>query len=562
MSKIRPDRLPGASYPISNALVVAQRKVLGLQDPFDISFNRGKDSQPITKWYNDHKDNPYIETLQLRKERSGPFYHEFVVFRLRAGTYWRIDRRQLPDEEMPLDSIYRGGVTARDTIEEVNSLDGVMYGRSNCMVEMVFKVPVHIGLVLRVCRSIQNHAKLYTLQRHNCYFFAQALTLCVACGASDWAGAGEQGERRSPWMSPNGPFLDFYKKFDLENEARLANFKWSPTDAFTHDWEKLSRLSRVLVHASPLLRHADHCKFCSESQTIHRQRSLSSEVDRLKNELVEYWNKVFREVLEKSYLANHKRLVSSGVWGLVSQNMADKDCKQVVENSIEEVRGRWGEYAKGRVDKLFANVEDLLDPMEICDAWYPNPDEWKLTWTCKDGGPVQAAMDEWQKEIRAFVESEISHLEAALEHQTIQVGLKAQEAAMRARLISFDQSMAIKILVAQREGDLIVPEGAAPADQRTVMSGKTKRSGKTMRTINTVLTKGAILLKNKMLRLFGRSHKMEDADIVQMRKQIEELIRLHADRVEYYKVFLDCDAEAVKKDMTEGLDKVWSYLIG
>ncbi|QRW16691.1 hypothetical protein RhiXN_04693 [Rhizoctonia solani] len=523
MSRIRPDRLPGASYAGSNALVVAQRKVLGLKDPFNITFDEGNDSQPMTKWYNDHKDNPYVQTLQLRKETSGPFYHEFVVFRLRAGTYWRIDRRQLPDEKKPLDSAFGDGVTAQDTIEQVSSLDGVMHGRSSCMVELEFKVQVHIGLVLRACRSIQKHARRYTLQKHNCYFFAQALTLCVACGASDWAGVGEQAsvympriqttqsthppnleqsKRKGPWMSPNGPFTDFCKEFDLENEARLANFKWNPTDIFTHDWEKLSRLSRVLIHTSPLLRHADHCKFCSESQTVHRQRSLGGEVDRLKNELVEYWNRVFREILEKSYLANHRRLVSSGVWSLVSQNVADKDCKQVVENSIEEVRERWGEYAKGRVDKLFGNVEDLLDPMEICDAWYPNPDEWKLTWTCKDGGPVQAAMDEWQKEIRAFVESEISHLEAALEHQTIQAGLKAQEAAMRARLISFDQSMAIKILVAQREGDLIVPEGAAPADQRTVMSGKTKRSGKTMRTINTVLTKGAILLKNKMLRFF------------------------------------------------------------
>ncbi|GAB1518691.1 hypothetical protein RhiTH_001755 [Rhizoctonia solani] len=118
MSRIRPDRLPGASYPSSNALIVAQRKVLRLQEPFNITFDGGKDSQPLTDWYNNHSNNPYIQTLQLRKERDGPFYHEFVVFRLRAGTYWRIDRRQLPDEEMPLDSIFRDGVTARDTMEQ------------------------------------------------------------------------------------------------------------------------------------------------------------------------------------------------------------------------------------------------------------------------------------------------------------------------------------------------------------------------------------------------------------------------------------------------------------
>ncbi|CEL56364.1 hypothetical protein RSOLAG1IB_07750 [Rhizoctonia solani AG-1 IB] len=557
---IRPDQLPGASYNCSNMLIVAQRKVLKLKDPFDITFEGGKESQPLNEWYNNLPGNSYVQTLQLRKERERPFYHEFVVFRLQAGTSWRIDRRQQPDEQEPLNSIYRGGVTARDTIEEVRSFDDPLYPRSYCLIELEFKSPVHVGLILRVCRSIQNHAKLYTLQQHNCYFFAQALTICTACGVSDWAGMGK-GETEGPWHSPNRPLSDFYKKNDLENKARLNAFEWNLDNIFTHDWGHLSRLSHPLIHSSPLLRHADHCNYCLESQSTHRQRSLSSEINRLKHELIDYWNITFRKVLNKAYLANHRRLVDSGVWEVVSMNIAHEDCKGVVQDNLDEVRTEWNEYSKKRVDKLITTVEDLLDPMEVCDAWYPDPDEWKSTWTCKDGGPVQAEMVKWRKEIRTFFDSEISHLEEELEAQTIEAGKNAQEVAMRTRLESFTESMTIKVLVAQHEGGLIVPKDAAGADQKSVTSRKTERSMKTMKTMKTMMTMHIVKFKNTMRYFFGKSHKMEEADVVKMKNQIEDLIKFHAARVENFKVLLNCGEEQVHRGMRDGIDQVWNGVI-
>ncbi|CUA72971.1 hypothetical protein RSOLAG22IIIB_10449 [Rhizoctonia solani] len=250
MSELR--RLPGASYRGSNAFIVARRKLFNLMEPFRIVFDGWGPVNPLYNWYTELA-NPYIHTMQLRKERESPFFHEFIVIRLRGDTYWRIDRRHLPDEKTPLNCIYTDGVPAHDTIEQVTSLESPLYASSDCLVELEFNVDVHVGLVLRICRAIQNHkgAKVYTLQRYNCYFFAQALLFCTACGISDWAGAGEpkpgEKERKGPWKTPNAP-VDFSKPHTLDNASRLETFKWSPTENFTHDW---STLTIVITASNP-----------------------------------------------------------------------------------------------------------------------------------------------------------------------------------------------------------------------------------------------------------------------------------------------------------------------
>ncbi|GAB1518692.1 hypothetical protein RhiTH_001756 [Rhizoctonia solani] len=119
-----------------------------------------------------------------------------------------------------------------------------------------------------------------------------------------------------------------------------------------------------------------------------------------------------------------------------------------MQNRIDEVKIKWEQYSKDKVENLIAAVKSLLDPTEVCDAWYSDPDEWKSTWACKDGGPVRAAFVEWERQIRIYIESETSQLKRALEVQTIQAGAKVQEMALRARINSFTQSMNIKIRVA------------------------------------------------------------------------------------------------------------------
>ncbi|KAG8725852.1 hypothetical protein FRC11_001347, partial [Ceratobasidium sp. 423] len=69
-------------------------------------------------------------------------------------------------------------------------------------------------------------------------------------------------------------------------------------------------------------------------------------------------------------------------------NIAGEDCKQVILDNLEDVQEIWEKYSKMRLKKLVATVHDLLKPMEVCDAWYPDPDEWKSTWACKDSEDI------------------------------------------------------------------------------------------------------------------------------------------------------------------------------
>lgn len=187
---------PGASYRISNHLVLAKRQLLNLEDPVRIQFDSSGVMRPdLFDWYERHLGQ-FIDTVQLRKELESPFFHEYIVFSLREGGYFRIDRRQRPDENTPLDSIYKTGVEAHDTIEEVTSFDDALYCQSNCLIEIRFKADINMGvrLLLDLCQAIQAHprARVYTLQRYNCYFFAQTIALCIALRALELLGMKQQ----------------------------------------------------------------------------------------------------------------------------------------------------------------------------------------------------------------------------------------------------------------------------------------------------------------------------------------------------------------------------------
>ncbi|KAJ1303624.1 hypothetical protein OPQ81_011806 [Rhizoctonia solani] len=175
---------PGASYRVSNALIIAKRRVLNLEDPIRILFNQEwQTGNPLYDWYL-RRPSHFIQKMQLRKELESPFFHEYIVFSLRSrGGYFRIDRRQSPIENSPLDCIYEDGVEAYDTIEEVTSFDDALYCRSNPLIELELDERTDLGLafVLNICRAIYDHpeARFYTLQRYNCYFYAQTIIGCA-----------------------------------------------------------------------------------------------------------------------------------------------------------------------------------------------------------------------------------------------------------------------------------------------------------------------------------------------------------------------------------------------
>ncbi|CAE6523560.1 unnamed protein product [Rhizoctonia solani] len=180
--------LPGSSYYISNALIIAKRVALGLEDPVRIEFDgEWKKGDALFDWYQRHSRTT-IESMQLRKEQKAPFFHEYVTFRLSDGTCFRIDRRQLPDERSPMGCTQHEGVEAYDTIEQIADLEDSMYNASLCLVQLDFTVNVELNLIIGICRAIYERpdTRNYTVQRYNCYFYSQTIVMCTLCTVYEW----------------------------------------------------------------------------------------------------------------------------------------------------------------------------------------------------------------------------------------------------------------------------------------------------------------------------------------------------------------------------------------
>ncbi|CAE6459336.1 unnamed protein product [Rhizoctonia solani] len=180
---------PSSTYGVSNAVVKGVRVALGLRDAIRIKFDDWGNAAPLlAKWCNEYS-HTYVSCMQLRKERRAPFFHEYIAFGLRdMRGYFRIDRRQLPNEGSPLDCKENGGVEAYETIQEIKNLEDSSYNASDCLVQIDFQENVPLGLIIDICREIAQHelSYVYTVQRYNCYFYAQTILLCTLCKEYDW----------------------------------------------------------------------------------------------------------------------------------------------------------------------------------------------------------------------------------------------------------------------------------------------------------------------------------------------------------------------------------------
>ncbi|EUC54765.1 hypothetical protein RSOL_072250 [Rhizoctonia solani AG-3 Rhs1AP] len=207
---------PGVSVDLSGAAKVAARRLRRLWRVVAIDFNMKAGSEnELMAWYRSRSDR-LVRALQLRREREGPYFHQFVVFELNGnGGLFRIDRRLRPDEDSPMNSLKDEGIPAYDTIEPVVAWDDSLFPESDCLISIEFKVDVYLALILKICRAIQAHplAKVYTLQRYNCYFFAQTILLCIACGVSSWNGS-------CAWFSEDKHYIPVLEKFRALNSDR------------------------------------------------------------------------------------------------------------------------------------------------------------------------------------------------------------------------------------------------------------------------------------------------------------------------------------------------------
>ncbi|KDN37429.1 hypothetical protein RSAG8_10164, partial [Rhizoctonia solani AG-8 WAC10335] len=182
--------LPGSSHFISNAVIIAKRIARGFEHPVRIEYGLWRRGNPFYDWAQ-RRSNAKLEAMQLRKEQKEPFFHEYVTFRLSDGKCFRIDRRQIPDEGSPMDCTSDQGVEAYDTIEQITSLEDSdsIYNPSDCLAQIRFTTGADLNLIVGICRrlsidgpALNEFARVYTVQRYNCYFYAQTVLLCAVLG--------------------------------------------------------------------------------------------------------------------------------------------------------------------------------------------------------------------------------------------------------------------------------------------------------------------------------------------------------------------------------------------
>ncbi|CAE6421190.1 unnamed protein product [Rhizoctonia solani] len=258
---------PEASQYISNASIIAARAALGRAAPVRIEFDTsGNKTEPLAVWMG-KRSHAEVECMQLRKERKGPFFHEYIVFRLiNDKGCFRIDRRQLPDETSPLGCTEDAGVEPYETIEDIGTLEESIYSPSECLAHAEFKEHIRMELIIDICREISQHyhASTYTVQRFNCYFYAQTIFLFTVCKEYDWYqryiwGAGSIALKEEDLIRAQMPLKNIEKsrKIDLKIlDKNLCSHLILPSDStytisdisnsnrYNSAWKMLFRLVR------------------------------------------------------------------------------------------------------------------------------------------------------------------------------------------------------------------------------------------------------------------------------------------------------------------------------
>ncbi|CAE7091595.1 unnamed protein product [Rhizoctonia solani] len=179
---------PSSTYDVSNAVIKGVRVAFGRKRAIRIKFDDSDTpDRRLAEWCECHS-HTYVQSLQLRKERRAPFFHEYIAFRLDTGESFRMDRRQLPNEGSPLDCKENGGVEAYETLEQIDNMEDSLYNASDCLVQLDFQESVRPELIIDICREIAQHelSYVYTVQRYNCYFYAQTILLCTLCRQYGW----------------------------------------------------------------------------------------------------------------------------------------------------------------------------------------------------------------------------------------------------------------------------------------------------------------------------------------------------------------------------------------
>jgi hypothetical protein len=162
----------------ANKLLASSKGGKGLEP---IRFPLGWDSKigGIFSWY-DQQTCTRFASIQHRKDRQFPFYHEFLCVKLTNGEICQFE--WVGDPNARTDALTQEGSLAHDYVEthphdQLVKLDNT----SDIIKEITFPSALDLLDVLEICYHIQEdtETRSYTLQRFNCYFFSWCILLVL-----------------------------------------------------------------------------------------------------------------------------------------------------------------------------------------------------------------------------------------------------------------------------------------------------------------------------------------------------------------------------------------------
>ncbi|KEP44981.1 hypothetical protein V565_336380 [Rhizoctonia solani 123E] len=482
-------------------------------------------------WYRSRSDR-LVRALQLRREREGPYFHQFIVFELKGnGGLFRIDRRLRPGEDTPLNSLKDAGVPAFDTIEPVVTWDDPLFPASDCLISIEFKVDVYLALILKICRAIQEHplAKVYTLQRYNCYFFAQTTVLCAAY-AADWADTWNWPQEWMPTPNPNKGFLELNKPaHERVDYSKLAHTSTPVTTQFTY---KGYTLTLILAQRSrlPILlqNQIRQLKIGTPSWAMDDVESLCDKIDASVQHLLEaHWQEKQAHQLLYKYLLNENILQTNDDFLSHSRSRPRFNEITIEVHSAQETgldSGSTGALIfQDTHSPPIRRPRDRLLAAETRPLW-----DKPLPRRLESFGIHFSDQDQWE---------ELSAKFEPLDNYSDEID--------NAHLNSFGQNIVIEIVYgATVQQD--TPEGTTPkADLKDIPRYRRARN--------------SIFRWRKAKQ--EQEQRMRPASIIGMQKYLVYLIRAHSIRVEQYKWATKAIATDVAEDIRGAMDEVWGKLI-
>ncbi|CAE6430048.1 unnamed protein product [Rhizoctonia solani] len=179
----------------SNSLFASSGKSR-TQKPHIINFTKeGNDWRKgeTEAWYQEQKKlTTTFKSLEYRKERVYPFFHEFIVVDLGDETVCRFDRRG--DMNSRANVLVGEPIPSEDTAHVIskNDEDGFYSNinkNSDLILRMKFPEGQDLLTILAICYGIQvnKNTQAYTLTRYNCYFFSWMIITATARCTVDWA---------------------------------------------------------------------------------------------------------------------------------------------------------------------------------------------------------------------------------------------------------------------------------------------------------------------------------------------------------------------------------------